>query len=101
MKQDKFILSTDEVKHVAALAHLGLTKKEIAKFQKQLSQIVSFVNQLSEVDTNNVVPTSQVTGLENVFREDVVTPSLSREKVLANAPDKYKEFFKVRPVLEK
>lgn len=100
MKKAKTILSIEQVKHVASLAHLGLTKDEINKFQKQLSSILSFVDQLSEVETKEVIPTSQVTGLENVFREDKIMPSLSQEDVLFNAPDKYNGYFKVRPVFE-
>ena len=94
------ILTDKEVRHVAKLARLGLSEEEIAKFQKQLSGILEFVAALNEVDTKDVIPTSQVTGLENVFREDEVKPSLSQEEVLANAPDKYKSYFRVKKVLE-
>lgn len=100
MKKSTNTLSSNAVKHVAMLARLGLKKEEIEKFQKQLSNILNFVNQLSEVDTQNVTPTSQVTGLENIFREDEIKPSLTQDEVLANAPDKYKGYFKVKPVLE-
>lgn len=93
-------LTDKEVRHVAKLARLGLTEEEIAKFQKQLSGILEFVATLNEVDTKDVIPTSQVTGLENVFREDEVKPSLSQEEVLKNAPDKYKGYFRVKKVLE-
>lgn len=65
-------LSVDEVKHIAKLSKLDLTSSEINKFQKQLSKIVDYVSKLSEVDTSNLEPTSQTTGLENVFRIDEV-----------------------------
>ena len=58
--------------HVAKLAKLTLTPNEITKFQEQLSKIVDYISQLSEVDTSNLEPTSQTTGLENVFRTDQV-----------------------------
>jgi len=61
-------LTTDDVKHVAKLANLPLTDEEIKKFQEQLSSVVSYIDELQEVDTKDVEPTSQTTGLENVFR---------------------------------
>lgn len=100
MKKSKPSLSTDDVKHVATLARLGLTSQELNKFQKQLSSIIDFVGKLNELDTKNVEATSQVTGLENIFREDKITQSLSQEEALTNSPDKYKGYFKVKPVLE-
>ncbi len=68
-------LSKDDVLHVAKLAKLTLTSKEITKFQGQLSKIIDYIGQLSEVDTSNLEPTSQTTGLENVFRPDEVKTS--------------------------
>jgi len=93
--------SRKDVISVASLARLKLSEKEIAKFQKQLSEILQFVNSLLEVKTENVSPTSQVTGLTNVFREDIVKPSLSQKEVLKNAPGEYKGYFKVKAVLNK
>ena len=78
-------LSIDDVKHVAKLANLTLTEEEIKKFQGQLSQILDYVNQLQEVDTSGIKETSQVTGLENEFREDEVNQSLSQAQALSNA----------------
>lgn len=101
MKKQKKILTIEKVKHVAMLAKLGLSDADISKFQKQLLEIVEFVGKVSEVNTKNVEPTSQVTGLENIFREDKVKPSFSQEEVLANAPRKYKGYFVVKAILEK
>lgn len=64
-------LTKDQVKHVAALARLGLSDVETEKFQSQLSGILDYVEQLGKVDTEGVLPTAQVTGLLNVTREDV------------------------------
>ncbi|MBI2616987.1 Asp-tRNA(Asn)/Glu-tRNA(Gln) amidotransferase subunit GatC [Candidatus Gottesmanbacteria bacterium] len=88
-------LTTHEVSHVAHLARLGLSKEDLEKFQKQLSQIIEFVDELENVDTKGIEPTSQVTGLENVFREDEIKPSLSQEVVLSNAPRKHNGYFVV------
>jgi len=66
------IITEDEVRHIAKLAKLKLTNEEIVKFQKELSNILTLVGKLGEVDTDGVEETSQVTGLTNVFGEDEV-----------------------------
>lgn len=88
------------VSHVAKLANLPLTDEEKKKFEKQLSETLDYVNQLNEIDTKGVEPTSQVTGLENVTREDVIKPSFSQEEALANAKSKHNGLFKVKAILE-
>jgi len=67
-------LTRDDVLHVAKLAKLDLTNEEVARFQRQLSKIVDYISQLSEIDTSSLEPISQTTGLENVFRKDEVKP---------------------------
>lgn len=69
-------LTTEEVKQVARLANLELTEEEVKKFRTQLSEVLQYVEKLKEVNTEKVESTSQVTGLENVFREDEIKPSL-------------------------
>lgn len=88
------------VSHVTKLASLSLKKEEIEKFQKQLSAILDYIKKLNEVETKNVEPTSQVTGLENVTREDHLNPSLSQEEVLQNTKSKHNGFFKVPAIFE-
>lgn len=88
------------VSHVAKLANLPLTKEEEKKFEKQLSETLDYVKQLEEIDTKNVDPTSQVTGLENVTREDVITPSLSQDEALSNSQSTYNRVFKVSAILD-
>ena len=80
-------LSRSDVEHVAHLARLGLTDGEIALLQGQLNHILEQYEKLAELDTDAIPPTAQTIELENILREDVVTPSLPREDVLANAPD--------------
>ena len=89
-----------DVGHIAKLANLPLTDSEKKKFEKQLSETLDYVKQLDEIDTKNVEPTSQVTGLENVLREDEVKPSFSQADALKNAKSTYKGFFKVKAILE-
>ncbi len=88
------------VPHVAKLANLTLSDQELKKFESQLQETVDYVEELNEVDTKGVESTSQVTGLENVLREDIAKPSLSQEEALSNAKDTYNGFFKVDAILE-
>ena len=89
-----------DVSHVAKLANLPLTEREKEKFEKQLNDILAYIEKLNEVDTKNVEPTSQVTGLENVTREDNAAPSLSQEDILKNAKSQHNGFFKVKAIFE-
>ncbi|HCR36463.1 hypothetical protein A2130_02055 [Candidatus Woesebacteria bacterium GWC2_33_12] len=95
-------LTKKEVLHVAKLSNLTLTDAEIKKFTPQLSKIVGFVGQLSEVDTNSVEPTNQTTGLTNVFREDKVISEniLTQGQALSGTDNTYNGLFKVPAVLE-
>lgn len=65
-------LSYEQVKHIAHLARIELTEDEVKKFTTQLTDILNYVSKLEEVNTDNVEPTAQVTGLENIMREDEV-----------------------------
>ena len=89
-----------DVSHVAKLANLPLSDDEKKKFGKQLDETLEHIASLQKIDTASVEPTSQVTGLENVTRDDVVTPSLSQEEALKNAKETYKGFFKVKAIIE-
>lgn len=86
-------LTIDEVKHVAHLANLPLTGEEIEKFAEQLETTIEFVRHLSEIDTKNISPTSQVTGKFNEFREDKIVPGLSKEDALKNAKSTHNDLF--------
>ncbi len=88
-----------DVKHIAKLANLPVSAEEEKKFETQLGETLSYIEMLQEVDTKDVKSTNQVTGLENVFREDEVKPSLSQEEALKNAPATQNGFFKVSAIL--
>lgn len=92
-------LSREEVEHVAALARLGLSADEVGRLQDQLSSILDHIAAINQLDTEAIPPTAQVSALLNVLRSDVVTPSLPREAVLANAPRQTEGFFEVHAVL--
>jgi len=94
-------LTEEEVKHVARLSNLSLNSQEIKKFQKQLSEVLNYIDFLKKVKTKKVEPTSQVTGLENVFRPDKPGLSLSPEEVLKNAPKKNQNLFMIKAIFKK
>ena len=89
-----------DVAHVAKLANLPLSKEEEKKFESQLSSVLEYVSKLNEIDTKSIEPTSQVTGLENVTREDQPSPSLSQEEALSNTKSKHNGLFKVKAILD-
>jgi len=93
-------LSREEVRHVAELAKLGLTEEEKGLFSEQLSAILDYAERLQELDTEDVPPTAHSIPLQNVMRDDEVTPSYPREDILANAPQSEQGSFKVQAVLE-
>ena len=94
------MISRSDVEHVARLARLGLTEAEIDLLVPQLSRILEAVGKLREVDTSSVGPTAQVIALENVMRDDVARPSMSREAALAEAPRREEGLLRVPVVLE-
>lgn len=95
-------LTRAQVQHIAELAKLKLTEDEINRMTEQLSAILDYAARLQALDTEAIPPTASVVPLRNVMRDDVVLPSMPREEVLANAPDKSEdgEFFRVRAILE-
>lgn len=93
-------LNEEEVKHIATLARLSLTEAEIELMRTQLSNILENFEVLKNLNTDDVPPTTHSVPLQNVFREDTIVPSYPREQVLANAPQKENDCFKVRAVLE-
>ena len=93
-------LSRKEVLHIALLARLGLTETDVTKLREQLSNILENFEELQQVDTSNIPPTAQSITLQNVLSKDEVTPSLPQSQVLANAPQKEGDFFRVRAILE-
>ena len=92
-------LSENEVRHIAKLAALQLNDDEVKHYQQELNQILGYVEQLSEVDTKGVAPTSHVHGVVNGFREDIVKPSLSSDDLKKIAPDFCPEGFRVPKVI--
>ena len=92
-------VSLDEVRHLAALSEINLDDNELASLTTDIDNIVGYIDQLDELDTDNVEPTFQLTGLHNVWRDDVIEPQLPREKLLALAPAAEDNQVKVPKVL--
>ena len=92
-------LSRSDVEHVAYLARLGLTDEELARLQGQLNHILDQYVILTRLDTEDIPPTAQTIELENILRDDLVTPSLPVEAVLRNAPARSGDFVLVPPIL--
>lgn len=93
-------LSREDVLKLAGLAKLNLTDDEIEKFQTELSEILGYVEQLSEVDVTGLAPTTQVTGLTNITRKDEVRNyGMDQQALLKNVPARQGNDIKVRRVL--
>lgn len=92
-------ITIKDVKHVAVLSRLGLNDDELQKYEKELNDVLNFMEKLNELDTKGIEPTSHVLDIHNVFRSDKVEESLSLEDVLANAPDRDEDYFKVPSIL--
>lgn len=90
------------VHHISVLANIPVTKDEEEKLAAGFSTTLAVVDKLMDVDTKNIEPTHQVTGLENVWREDKIDPSqtFSQEEALANAKNKHIGYFVVPQVIE-
>lgn len=93
-------ITNDDVRHLAQLSSLQLSDDEVADLQVDLKNILNYIDQLAELDTTGVEPTYQVTGLENIWRDDVIdVSSVGREQFLALAPDQANDSVKVPQVL--
>lgn len=94
-------LNKKDIQHIANLARLELTDKELKTYGDQLSDVLSYIDQLKEVDTKGVEPTAQVTGLKDVFREDEIKQwdEKEREAALNQAPEMEDRQIKVKRIL--
>ena len=93
-------IDKDAVDHVARLARLALTDDERERMSGELSVILAHVEKIQALDLDGVEPTAHAVALENVMRPDAVTPSLSQEDALRNAPEREDDRFKVPRIVE-
>jgi aspartyl-tRNA(Asn)/glutamyl-tRNA(Gln) amidotransferase subunit C len=93
-------LTRQQVEHVANLAKLALTEKEIDLYRKQLSDILKYAAVLESLETDLIPPTASVLPLRNVVREDEAEAGLQQADALANAPSANEGYFQVKSILE-
>jgi aspartyl-tRNA(Asn)/glutamyl-tRNA(Gln) amidotransferase subunit C len=94
---DSMAITRDDVLHVAKLAELDLTDEEVDRFQQQLSAILEAVGKVSQLDLEDVPPTSHPLSVVNVFGADEPRPCLAADDVFANAPAREDDYFRVPP----
>ncbi len=92
-------ISRDDVAHLAMLARIEMAPAELDHMASELEQILGAVKRVQEVATSDIAPTSHPLSMSNVFRDDVVKPSLTNEEALSGAPAKADERFKVPQIL--
>ena len=93
-------LSLEQVLHIARLARVGVEDEEVERFAHQLSDILDYFERLSAVDTADVPPTAHTLPLHNVWREDEPEACLKPEAVMANAPQREGDLFRVKAILD-
>jgi len=99
------MISKQEVKHIAKLARIGITKKEEEKFAKDLSSILDYIEKLKEVDVSRIKPTAHSIEMENVMRDDKENPKINppaggqNPKLLDLAPETKDGYLKTKPIL--
>lgn len=93
-------ITSDEIRHLALLCRVAMSDDDIELMRDQMSNILSNISVLNQVDTEGVEPTGHSVDLVSVMRDDEVRPSLGLEETLANAPTREGDFIRVRAVLE-
>ncbi len=94
------MITPKDVEYIAALARIHLQDQEVQKLTANLEDILGYIEKLKTLDVTNVEPTCHALALSNVFRQDIVRPSLSQADALKIAPEKHDGAFKVPQVIE-
>ena len=100
MTTPKARITIEDVDHVARLARLELSAADKERMRSELDGILSYIDKLRALDTRDVEPTSHAVPVTNVMRDDVERPSLPQEDMLANAPDRHRDMFRVPKIIE-
>ncbi len=93
-------ISKEQIKHVAALARLEISEDNLDKYAQEVGTLIELAEELNEVDTTNVKPTTHMLQTKNVMREDEAKKWTTREDILKNAPDHKDGLFRVPSILE-
>ena len=94
------MITNDTVQYIASLSRLHIADSQVEHLRKNLEDILAYVDQLSALDVSAVLPTTHVLALKNVFREDMIKPSLAQEDVLKLCVEHAQNCFKVPRVIE-
>jgi len=94
-------LEKNVVEQVANLARLGLSETEKEQMREELAPIIDYFEVLNEIETEAISPTAQVISIQNLMRADQVRPSSPTQEILANAPDRAEDYFRVRPIFDR
>lgn len=94
------VISDETIEYVGILAKLELSETEKEQAKKDMGRMLDYIDKLGELDTENVEPMSHIFPIQNVFREDVVTNSDTREELLSNAPEQKDDMFMVPRTFE-
>lgn len=97
---DSTQFTKEQVRHLASLVRIELTDSEVEEFRSELASILSHIDALSEIDTTGVPPTNNGADLLNIQDEDASRPAMPRDQILANAPQREDEYFRVHAVLD-
>lgn len=95
------MLTKEEILHIATLARIGVSEKDVENYQHDLSEILDYFKKLDEVDVSGVEPIGHITGMQNTFRNDehIDFGTLGKEAILKNVPERKGEYIKVKSVL--
>ncbi|MGB3297610.1 MAG: Asp-tRNA(Asn)/Glu-tRNA(Gln) amidotransferase subunit GatC [Phormidesmis sp.] len=93
------MIDIDQVRKVASLARLELSEAEEQQFTGQLNSILDYVQQLDELETKDVPPTTRAIEVSNITRPDQLVPFAERENILSSAPEREEDFFKVPKIM--
>lgn len=96
----KFRINPDEVRQIARLARLSPSEEEVEKLTREMDSILGYFEKLNELNTKGIEATAHAVEMTWPFREDVATPSLPIDEVLRNAPEKGRDMFRVKKVIE-
>ena len=94
------MLSKDDVRYIGHLSRVHLEERELERLTKDLEHILHYIEKLKELNVTNVKPTSHVLPLHNIYREDIIKPSLRQDDAMKIAASHYQGFFKVPRVIE-
>ena len=95
------MLTQEEIQHIATLARIGLTEKDLKKYQHDLSEILDYFKKLDELDVEGIEPIGHITGMKNTFRNDENFDfgSIGIDSIMKNVPEKKEGYIKVKSVL--